>query len=157
MPDLVKTILTISQRFRGQSVAWITLLLTAALPAQLAADPVLSVSDSLFGGPADMRAFRTHYPVTFDQFVDPGISSDALSVRGKAEPRADDLLKRLRSGFSIEPVINKRVQAELNWLVRHPDYVDRVFRRAQRFLPYIADQIEKHGLPFELALLPIVE
>ena len=74
-----------------------------------------------------------------------------------AAPPVHDLLRRLQNGFSIEPVINRRVQAEINWLVRHPDYVDRVFTRAQRFLPYIADEIEKRGMPLELALLPIVE
>ena len=50
--------------------------------------------------------------------------------------------------------INNRVQAEMNWLMRHPEYVDRVFNRAQRFLPYITREIDERGLPLELALLP---
>ena len=70
---------------------------------------------------------------------------------------SSDLLGRLRGGFDLPLDVNPRVQSELNWFVRHPDYLDRVFGRAQRFLPYIADEIEARGLPLELALLPVVE
>jgi membrane-bound lytic murein transglycosylase D len=149
--------MTIFQKIGEQSVAWITLSMAALLPAQLAADPVLSISDSLFAEPEGLYAFRAHYAVNLDHFVNPGLGPDAVSVREIAAPSANDLLERLRNGFSFQKVINERVQAELNWLVRHPDYVKRVFHRAQRFLPYITDEIETRGLPLELALLPIVE
>jgi len=68
-----------------------------------------------------------------------------------------DLLEVLRGGFSLDPVMNNRVQAELNWFVRNPRYLTRVFNRAQRYLPHILDEIEARDLPLELALLPIVE
>jgi membrane-bound lytic murein transglycosylase D len=68
-----------------------------------------------------------------------------------------DLLSRLRAGFTLEPVMNRRVQTELDWFVRNPTYLVRVFERAQRYMPYIADELEARGLPLELALLPIVE
>ncbi|MDZ7644064.1 MAG: LysM peptidoglycan-binding domain-containing protein [Woeseiaceae bacterium] len=72
-------------------------------------------------------------------------------------PAWNDLLEHLRRGFTLPPVANARVEAERNWFVRHPEYLERVFNRAQRYLPYITDQIEQRGLPLELALLPIVE
>ncbi len=70
---------------------------------------------------------------------------------------ANDLLQKLRGGFALDPVMNARVQTELNWFVRHPEYLDRVFTRAQRYLPFIVSELESRGLPYELALLPIVE
>ena len=73
-----------------------------------------------------------------------------------AEP-ADDLLARLRKGFEFPAVANRRVVAQLDWFVRHPDYLSRVLTRAQRYMPYITEQIEARGLPLDLALLPIVE
>ena len=98
----------------------------------------------------------------------PGVASDApsltlispldgltLETYGPAEPY--DLLTRLRFGFTLDYADNKRIAAERNWFVRHPDYLERVFTRAQRYLPYILSEIERRGLPFELALLPIVE
>jgi membrane-bound lytic murein transglycosylase D len=73
------------------------------------------------------------------------------------EPASDDLLTRLRYGFELEPQQNSRIQAELKWFVSHPDYLDRVFTRAQRYLPHITDELIRRDLPLELALLPIVE
>jgi len=73
------------------------------------------------------------------------------------EPASDDLLTRLRYGFALEREDNKRIRAELNWFVSHPDYLNRVFTRAQRYLPHITDELQRRGLPLELALLPIVE
>ena len=69
----------------------------------------------------------------------------------------DDVLARLRRGFKLTYVDNNRTEAEKKWFVRHPDYLDRVFTRAQRYLPYIVAELERRDLPLELALLPIVE
>jgi len=69
----------------------------------------------------------------------------------------NDLLAELRRNFSLDSVTNDRVQAELNWFVRHPEYLERVFTRAQRYLPYIVAELERRDLPLELALLPVVE
>ena len=68
-----------------------------------------------------------------------------------------DLLARLRAGFSIDLEMNAQIRTHLNWFVKHPEYLDRVFTRAQRYMPYIVEEIETRGLPLELALLPIVE
>ncbi len=69
----------------------------------------------------------------------------------------NDLLSQLSRGFELDRVWNERVEAQLNWFVRNPDYLNRVFNRAQRYLPHIKAEIENRGLPLELALLPIVE
>jgi len=80
--------------------------------------------------------------------------ADTVSV---AREPSRDLLSRLRREFSLQPVMNDRVQAELNWFLRNPEYIDRVFTRAQRYLPFIIEQLEARDLPMELALLPVVE
>jgi membrane-bound lytic murein transglycosylase D len=79
----------------------------------------------------------------------------ASEIRVQSEPI--DLLSRLRAGFTLDPVMNRKVQTELDWFLRNPAYLARVFERAQRYMPYIAHQLEQRGLPLELALLPIVE
>ena len=80
----------------------------------------------------------------------------AVEVSVASEP-SNDLLAELRRGFKLDPVMNKRVQGELNWFVKNPNYLNRVFKRAQRYLPFIVDQLDERELPYELALLPIVE
>jgi membrane-bound lytic murein transglycosylase D len=70
---------------------------------------------------------------------------------------SNDLLEQLRNGFSLDPIMNSRVEAELRWFVRNPAYMERVFNRAQRYLPFIVEELKARELPLELALLPIVE
>ncbi len=72
-------------------------------------------------------------------------------------PPPVDLLDALRREFALEYEENSRIEAQRNWYVRHPDYLNRVFTRSQRYMPYIRDELERRGLPMELALLPIVE
>jgi membrane-bound lytic murein transglycosylase D len=79
---------------------------------------------------------------------------------GQDEPEAlvDDIWERIRQGFALDHHIDEqRVQSELNWYIRHPDYLDRVATRATRYMHHIVSEIESRGLPMELALLPIVE
>ena len=68
-----------------------------------------------------------------------------------------DLLAQLRREFTLDYEQNRRIEAERNWYLRHPDYLTRVFNRAQRYLPHITEELHRRGLPLELALLPIVE
>ncbi|MGI9236785.1 MAG: transglycosylase SLT domain-containing protein, partial [Woeseiaceae bacterium] len=91
---------------------------------------------------------------------------DVTSVQGAASGTVSsdtapagpsDVLDKLRAGFSLSYEENSRTAAELKWFVKHPDYLNRVFTRAQRYMPYIAAELERRNMPLELALLPIVE
>ncbi len=64
---------------------------------------------------------------------------------------------RIRSGYAIPEVDNKRVQRKIDWYKRHPRHLERVTERAQRYVYHVVESINKAGLPMELALLPIVE
>ena len=65
---------------------------------------------------------------------------------------------RIRAGFQLPADMDHRsLQKELQWFAKHPDYMQRVMQRADPFLYYILEQIEKRNLPSELILLPIVE
>ncbi len=69
----------------------------------------------------------------------------------------DDLLDRLRDGFALEEVDQPAVDEQLRWFAHNPDYLDRVFQRAQRYLYHIVCEVEARGMPLEFALLPVVE
>jgi membrane-bound lytic murein transglycosylase D len=68
-----------------------------------------------------------------------------------------NLWERIRSQFSFPIPQNKRIQRQQDWYVKHPRYMARVTKRAEPFLHLIVEEIEKHDMPLELALLPIVE
>ncbi|MFP3978381.1 LysM peptidoglycan-binding domain-containing protein [Marinobacter sp. KMM 10035] len=69
-----------------------------------------------------------------------------------------DMWDRLRAGFMLDhDVDDKRVEDQLNWYARHPNYINRVVERGSRYLYHIVNETEKRGLPAEFALLPVVE
>ena len=68
-----------------------------------------------------------------------------------------DVWQRLRSKFSLPTQNNKRLDQQLNWYAKHPEYMQRVSERAQPYLHYIAEMAEAMNIPSEIALLPIVE
>lgn len=76
---------------------------------------------------------------------------------GAPGTEAGDLFERVRNGYALTDVDHPSVEAELRWFVRHPDYLDRTFKRGERYLHHIVGEIEARGMPMELALLPIVE
>ncbi|MCW8941951.1 MAG: transglycosylase SLT domain-containing protein, partial [Gammaproteobacteria bacterium] len=65
---------------------------------------------------------------------------------------------RIRAGFKLpDDVEHESLQNEIDWIARHPEYMQRVMRRADPFIYYILEEAEKRDLPTELVLLPIVE
>ena len=68
-----------------------------------------------------------------------------------------DVLARLRSSFELPVTDDANVVAELEWYGSHADYIARVFTRGERYLHYIAGELEARGMPADLALLPVVE
>jgi len=64
---------------------------------------------------------------------------------------------RLRQGMQFSAIDNSRIDAQLKWFLDHPGYLQRVMERARPILPFVLDELERRGLPTELALLPIVE
>lgn len=72
--------------------------------------------------------------------------------------KPENLWERLRSLFALDHRLDHpRVQAEIRWYQKHPDYIARVSQRATPHLHYIVERIEDEGLPGELALLPVIE
>lgn len=68
-----------------------------------------------------------------------------------------DAWQRVSQQLSINVPDNRRVRAQKSWYVNHPSYLKRVTKRAEPYLYFIVDELEKRNLPLELALLPIVE
>ena len=52
---------------------------------------------------------------------------------------------------------NDQIQDEIDWFEGHPQLMEQVSERAAPFIYEIVNEIEKRGLPMELALLPVIE
>lgn len=76
-------------------------------------------------------------------------------------PEANQLWPRLRAGFGIDdseavngnPLIAKR----LSWYEKHPKHIGDVALRGELYLHFILEQLDQKNLPYELALIPMVE
>lgn len=89
---------------------------------------------------------------------EPSDDTESAAATDNEDAPRPDLWARLRAGFQLDhDVKEKRVQSQLNWYKRHPQYIDRVAERGSRYLYHILNEAEERGLPTELVLLPIVE
>lgn len=68
-----------------------------------------------------------------------------------------DLWGRIRAGYAM-PVINSPLVARHEqWFINNPEYLDSMMSRARLYLYYIVDEVERRGMPMEIALLPAIE
>ena len=69
----------------------------------------------------------------------------------------DDLFERIRRGFAMPDLDDDLVRHHQQWYLERPDYLRRMVERSRRYLYHIVEELEKRGMPAELALLPMVE
>lgn len=127
-----------------------TTLATAAL-ALLATSPLSHAAD-LHGidnaAPAGAPAVR---PAPASQLsLTPGV------IRAD-EYRETDLWGRIRSGYAIPDINNSLVSRHTQVYSARPDSLKRISGRASPYLFHIVQELEKRGMPTELALLPVIE
>jgi membrane-bound lytic murein transglycosylase D len=68
-----------------------------------------------------------------------------------------DLWQRIRLGFTLDAMESPLVLENEQWYANRPDYIKRFVDRGSRYLHYIVEQVEKRGMPTEIALLPVIE
>ena len=116
-------------------------------PAQLE-NPVIETADS---GASDQPAIIS---------IEPAPPSDATpllkSTNSLGNPR-EDLWARIRVGFALHELDTALVQENKKWYIKRPEYVTRMLERSKRYLFYIVQEVEKRGMPTEIALLPMIE
>ncbi len=84
--------------------------------------------------------------------------SAPMDDAGPPEPIVyGDVFDRIRGDLALPEAQHRRIESEIAWLQRNPDYLARSMGRAQRYLHFIVDEVEARELPGELALLPFVE
>ena len=84
----------------------------------------------------------------------------ADSARLQPLPAADpniNLWQRIRRGFAMPDLDTRAAANSTRWYAAQPEYIGRMAGRANLYLFHIVDEIERRGMPTELALLPFVE
>nr|VFK54890.1 MAG: membrane-bound lytic murein transglycosylase D [Candidatus Kentron sp. TUN]VFK57693.1 MAG: membrane-bound lytic murein transglycosylase D [Candidatus Kentron sp. TUN]VFK66474.1 MAG: membrane-bound lytic murein transglycosylase D [Candidatus Kentron sp. TUN] len=81
--------------------------------------------------------------------------SESIGTRGKWH---DDLWNRIQASLTLQDMYDiKEVQSHRTWFKRNQPYLDRSTDRGSRYLYYILEEVERQGMPGEIALLPIIE
>jgi membrane-bound lytic murein transglycosylase D len=73
------------------------------------------------------------------------------------DPDRASLWDRIRAGYAMPDLEGDLVQRWEQHYARQPDYVQRMVERGGRYLFHIVEEVERRGLPSELALLPFIE
>lgn len=85
------------------------------------------------------------------------ILPQALTPSKADDYKDPDLWARIRSGYAIPDIDNNLVAKHVQWYASRPDYLTRTSTRASLYLYHVVQELEKRGMPTELALLPVIE
>lgn len=137
------------------------LVVLFAVLCALVATP--SAADETFGGslvhvaalnPSAIPSVGPLEPLSAVQEIkDAGATVSTIDLT--AQP--DDLWDRIRKGFAMPDLDSPLVAKHQAYYLNHPQYLARITERSRRYLHHIVEEIEKRGMPMELALLPMVE
>lgn len=67
------------------------------------------------------------------------------------------LWDRIRFGFAMTDSSSPLVAEHLAYYLNRPEYITRMLDRSRRYLYHVVQEVEKRGLPTEIALLPMIE
>lgn len=90
----------------------------------------------------------------------PAHDGPTLEAAAEAQLKVDeptDLWDRIRRGFSMPNLEGPLVERNERFYASKPEHVRRVTERASRYLYHIVEEIERRGMPTEIALLPFIE
>ncbi len=68
-----------------------------------------------------------------------------------------DIWERIRRGFGMPDLQNDIVRSQEQWYGQRPDYITRMTERSSKYMFHIVEELERRGMPSELALLPFIE
>ena len=124
------------------------LWLTGCATTQGGASSSSDVASESQGTSSSLIPSQPLQPITPAQVRRPGVAS--------LTPPAD-LWDRIRRGFAMPDLQTDLVQEREQWYSTRPDYILRMTQRSSKYLFHIVEELERRGMPTELALLPYIE
>ena len=64
---------------------------------------------------------------------------------------------RIRAGLSLPTLNSPLIARHEQWFVNNPEFMDAMLGRSRLYLYHIVEEVEKRGMPMEIALLPAIE
>ena len=122
-------------------------------PTTVAADASLT-----FTAPAPLPMLPNTEAQPIAKFVIPTVfsASAAADLEPLPEP-AEDLWDRIVKGYAVPDIEGPLVEKWERWYADRPEYVARTIDRSRRYLYHIVNEIDRRGMPLDIALLPMIE
>ncbi|WP_347987161.1 LysM peptidoglycan-binding domain-containing protein [Methylomonas sp. AM2-LC] len=102
-----------------------------------------------------------------DQLAEFSSSKFSIFTHGNTEKRRKDgdnqakehatIWDRMQSLYALPDIDNARIDREITWFLKNPEYLSRIQQRAEPYLYFILNEIEAKNIPGEMALLPVIE
>jgi len=94
-----------------------------------------------------------------DSIPQPSTASAGPDLTLTVDPNLaqNDLWQRIRNGYALRKLNSPLVANHEQWYAKRPDYMQRMTERGQRYLHFIVEEVERRGMPSEIALLPMIE
>ncbi len=130
----------------------------------LAANPVvtstaptaLSISTSMGSRATTVSSVGTPAPA-----AQPIVTKEAPLIGVVGDPIAElppsDLWDRIRAGYAMPDLDDPLVAKWEKFYSERPEYMARIVDRSGKYMFYIVTELERRGMPLEIALLPMIE
>jgi membrane-bound lytic murein transglycosylase D len=69
----------------------------------------------------------------------------------------DSLWARIRAGLRLPRMESSVTRQHEQWFMENVEFREAMFERSKLYLYYIVEEVEKRGMPMEIALLPAIE
>ena len=115
--------------------------------------PPALASGSAALAPASVTAVAAPPTVTTDRDAPLiGVVAEVIN-----EPPPADLWDRIRAGYAMADLDDPLVAKWEKFYAERPEYMARIVDRSGKYMFYIVTELERRGMPLEIALLPMIE
>ena len=122
------------------------------------ASPAYNTGSSPIYSNSDGITAKSNRGGRLGESLDLNLSTPALQVsESTLSVERDDLWQRIKNGYGMPDSTSSLTQKHEQWYSSRPDYVKRMVERSQRYLFHVVEEVEKRGMPTEIALLPMIE
>ncbi|HQR50209.1 MAG TPA: LysM peptidoglycan-binding domain-containing protein [Methylophilaceae bacterium] len=126
-----------------------------------AGDEITYYSDAQVYGRRDSELFNyeslPQAPDSVQQLPPLVQDSGENGAAAPTQANSNDLWQRIKGGYAMPELRSPFTATHESWYAARPDYVRRMVGRSQKYLYHIVEEVQKRGMPTEIALLPMVE
>lgn len=128
------------------------LILVAALSAALTA-----AADDINDPTITNTLPQTLSPIEAEPAINSTPAENTPAQETTAPVNSNDLWQRVRGGFAMPVMDSDLVHRHENQFASKPEYLQRLFARSGKYLYFVVEEVQKRGMPTEIALLPMIE